>query len=77
VMHDAKGNATALVVGAGDKAELRALVAERAIGDRYLVTSGLAAGDRLIVEGLNKIGPGSPVHATELAPPGAAAARGR
>jgi membrane fusion protein (multidrug efflux system) len=68
VTRDAKGNATALVVGAGDKVEPRTLVADRAIGDRWLVTSGLAAGDRLIVEGLNKIGPGMPVHATEIQP---------
>lgn len=68
VTRDAKGNATALVVGAGDKVEPRTLAADRAIGDRWLVTSGLAAGDRLIVEGLNKIGPGIPVHATEIQP---------
>lgn len=66
ITHDAKGNATALVVGAGDKVEVRTLVTERAIGDRWLVTSGLAAGDRLIVEGLNKVGPGMPVHATAV-----------
>jgi membrane fusion protein (multidrug efflux system) len=71
VTRDAKGNATALVVGAGDKVEPRTLVADRAIGDRWLVTSGLAAGDKLIVEGLNKIGPGMPVHATEIQPPAA------
>jgi membrane fusion protein (multidrug efflux system) len=69
ITHDAKGNATALVVGAGDKVEPRTLVADRAIGDRWLVTSGLAAGDKLIVEGLNKIGPGMPVHANEVKPP--------
>ncbi len=66
VTRDAKGNATAMVVGAGDKVELRTLVVDRAIGDRWLVTSGLAAGDKLIVEGLNRIGPGMPVHATEV-----------
>jgi membrane fusion protein (multidrug efflux system) len=71
ITHDAKGNATALVVGAGDKVEPRVLVADRAIGDRWLVTSGLKAGDRLIVEGLNKIGPGMPVHPNEQAAPGA------
>jgi membrane fusion protein (multidrug efflux system) len=70
VAHDAKGNATALVVGAGDKVEPRTLVTERAIGDRWLVTGGLAPGDRLIVEGLNKIGPGMPVHPTEAHLPG-------
>jgi membrane fusion protein (multidrug efflux system) len=84
VTRDPKGNATALVVGAGDKVEVRTLVADRAIGDRWLVTGGLAAGDKLIVEGLNKIGPGMPVKPTEIsaekaapgAPPGGAAAAG-
>ena len=68
ITHDAKGNATAMVVGAAGTVEPRTLVAARAIGDRWLVTSGLAAGDKLIVEGLNKIGPGMPVHATEVTP---------
>jgi membrane fusion protein (multidrug efflux system) len=66
VTRDAKGTAIAMVVGAGDKVEMRTLVTDRAIGDRWLVTSGLVAGDKLIVEGLNKIGPGMPVHATEV-----------
>ncbi|HEX4420535.1 MAG TPA: efflux RND transporter periplasmic adaptor subunit, partial [Kofleriaceae bacterium] len=66
ITRDPKGNATALVVGAGDKVEVRTLVADRAIGDRWLVTGGLNEGDKLIVEGLNKIGPGMPVHATEI-----------
>ncbi len=81
ITHDAKGNATAMVVGASGSAELRTIIADRAIGDRWLVTSGLKAGDRLIVEGLNKIGPGMPVHATEVtpgaAPPVAAPSGGR
>jgi membrane fusion protein (multidrug efflux system) len=67
ITHDAKGNAAAMVVGADGKVEPRTLVADRAIGDRWLVSSGLKAGDKLIVEGLNKIGPGMPVHATEIA----------
>ena len=74
VTHDAKGNAMAMVVGAGDKVEPRPIVAERAIGDRWLVTSGLKDGDKLIVEGLNKIGPGMPVKATEVALGGAGSA---
>jgi membrane fusion protein (multidrug efflux system) len=77
VSHDAKGNPTAMVVNAKNMVEPRVLVAERAIGDRWLVTSGLQAGDRLVVEGLNKIGPGMPVKPTEItlegdAPPAAA-----
>ncbi|HSS02807.1 MAG TPA: efflux RND transporter periplasmic adaptor subunit [Kofleriaceae bacterium] len=73
ITRDPKGNATAMVVGAGDKVEVRTLVADRAIGDRWLVTSGLNAGDKLIVEGLNKIGPGMPVKPAEFKPPGPAA----
>lgn len=69
ITHDAKGNATAIVVGASGKAELRTLVAERVIGDRWLVASGLLAGDKVIVEGLNKIGPGMPVKPSEVAAP--------
>ena len=73
ITHDAKGNATAMVVGKDGKAEMRTLAADRVIGDRWLVTSGLAAGDQVIVEGLNKIGPGMPVKPTEVAPPAAPA----
>jgi membrane fusion protein (multidrug efflux system) len=74
VSHDARGNATAMVVGNGGKADLRTLVANRTIGDRWLVESGLSPGDKVIVEGLNKIGPGMPVHANEAggAPAGSA-----
>jgi membrane fusion protein (multidrug efflux system) len=66
VSHDPKGNAVALVVGADNKVEPRPLEVDRAIGDRWLVTSGLKEGDKLIVEGLNKIGPGMPVKPTEV-----------
>ncbi len=75
ITRDAKGNATAMVVGAGNKVEVRTLVADRAIGDRWLVSSGLVAGDKLIVEGLNKIGPQMPVHATEVGAPALEAAK--
>lgn len=66
ITHDAKGNPTAMVVAPNNTVEMRVLTTDRAIGDRWLVTSGLKAGDKLIVEGLNKIGPGMPVHATEV-----------
>jgi membrane fusion protein (multidrug efflux system) len=75
VSHDAKGNASAYVVGKDGKVELRTLVATRAIGDAWLVESGLAAGDKLIVEGTGKIGPGMPVHANEGSGSGAGSAR--
>jgi membrane fusion protein (multidrug efflux system) len=56
-----KGDATALVLDPGDHVVQRNVVADRAVGDKWLVTSGLNAGDRLIVEGLNKISPGAVV----------------
>ena len=65
VTRDPKGNATAMVVGKDGKVEMRNVTTARSVGDQWLVTAGLAAGDRVIVEGLQKIGPGSPVQATE------------
>jgi membrane fusion protein (multidrug efflux system) len=61
ITRDAKGNATALVVGADNKVVERTVTADRAIGAMWLVTSGLKAGDRLIVEGTDKAPPGSSV----------------
>lgn len=61
VSRDTKGNPTALVVGADGKAELRTLKTRRALGDKWLVSEGLKAGDKLIVDGLQKIHPGAPV----------------
>ena len=62
ITRDPKGNATAMVVGAGNKVELRSVTTARAVGDQWLIASGLSAGDRVIVEGLQKIGPGMPVQ---------------
>jgi len=61
VSRDEKGNPTVLVVGAGDKVELRVLTAPRTIGDNWLVTAGLKPGDRVIVEGAQNLRPGTPV----------------
>jgi membrane fusion protein (multidrug efflux system) len=61
VARDQKGQPTALVVNAEKKVERRQLVTERAIGDAWLVTGGLKAGDQVIVEGLQKVRPGAEV----------------
>jgi len=58
ITHAPNGSATALVVGADDKVEKRSVELERAIGDQWVVTKGLAAGDRLIVGGLQRVKPG-------------------
>ncbi len=80
VTRDPKGNATAMVVGADDKVEQRNLQVSRTVGDKWLVSDGLKAGDRVVVEGLQKIQPGMLVKPSEAgaaapaAPPAAAAA---
>ena len=61
VTRDPKGNAIAMVVDGADKVEQRVLQVDRAVGDQWLVREGLKAGDRLILEGLQKIRPGMPV----------------
>jgi len=61
VSRDPKGNPVALMVDGSDKVEQRALKIDRAIGDKWLITEGLNPGDRLIVEGMQKVRPGSSV----------------
>jgi membrane fusion protein (multidrug efflux system) len=74
VTHNQRGDPTALVVNAQNKVELRSLVTERAIGDKWLVMDGLKAGDRVIVEGLQFAKPGATVKPEELQSAGAPAA---
>lgn len=66
VTRNVRGEPTALVVGEGNKVELRVLKTDRAIGDKWLVTEGLKPGDRLIVEGLQKTAPGAEVRPVEI-----------
>ncbi len=68
VTHDAKGQATALVVAADGKVAQRNVVIDRAIGDDWLVSQGLADGDRVILDGLQKVHPGVEVSVTEASP---------
>jgi membrane fusion protein (multidrug efflux system) len=64
------GDATALVVGEGNKAERRRLVLERAVGNQWLVSSGLKVGDQLIIEGLQRARPNQPVKPVPAGAPG-------
>ncbi len=63
VTRDVRGNALAWVVGQGEVVEQRPLTLGRAVGNRWLVTKGLAAGDRVIVEGRQRVRPGDTVSA--------------
>jgi membrane fusion protein (multidrug efflux system) len=55
-------------------ARQRAITVGPTVGPDYVVTSGLKAGDRVIVAGTQKIGDGAPV---QPAPPGGARGNGR
>jgi membrane fusion protein (multidrug efflux system) len=63
VTRNATGKPQAFVVGKDGKLQLRELHTERAIGDQWLVTSGLRAGDALVVSGQQKAQPGALVEA--------------
>jgi membrane fusion protein (multidrug efflux system) len=67
IARDPKGNATALVVTKANKVEQRTVTAAQAIGDKWLITAGLKAGDRLIVEGTDKVQPGATIKPVPVA----------
>jgi membrane fusion protein (multidrug efflux system) len=74
VSRDAAGKPLAYVVDATGNLEQRSLVTERAIGDQWLVSSGLKAGDRLVVSGQQKARAGAAVEIVSSAVASAAPA---
>lgn len=78
VSRDPRGNPVVLLVDVAGKVVQRQLTLDRAIADRWLVVSGLAAGEKVIVEGMQKARPGAVVKDVPLeasAKPAAAAAK--
>ncbi|MEM5788092.1 MAG: efflux RND transporter periplasmic adaptor subunit, partial [Syntrophobacteraceae bacterium] len=69
VSRNPKGEPIALVVNEGGTVEQRVLSLNRAIGDKWLVSSGLSAGDRVIVEGMLSVRPGAAVKAVSFNSP--------
>jgi membrane fusion protein (multidrug efflux system) len=61
VKRDPKGNTTVLVVGPGNKAVERKITATRVVGANWVVTDGLKAGDKVIVEGTARAKVGQPI----------------
>jgi membrane fusion protein (multidrug efflux system) len=61
VFRNSKGNPFSLIVDAEGKVGQRVLTLDRAIGDKWLVSAGLAPGDRVIVEGTQRVRPGASV----------------
>lgn len=63
ITRDRSGGATAMVVTKDNKVEVRPIKTSRAVGDKWLVDEGLAVGEQVIVEGLQKVKPGASVKA--------------
>jgi membrane fusion protein (multidrug efflux system) len=70
VARDGAGQATAWVVGNDHKVEPRVLQTERAVGDQWLVRSGLRPGERVVVDGLQSVRPGVAVDVVDAPAPG-------
>ena len=68
VQRNNAGQSQVYVVGADNKVEFRNVTLGRTIGTRWQVTAGLKAGEKVIVEGFQKIGPGAPVEPTDWNP---------
>jgi membrane fusion protein (multidrug efflux system) len=67
VTRNQRGEATVLVVGADDTVAERVIGTDHVVNNEWLVTSGLKAGDRVIVDGLQKARPGQKVRVVEAA----------
>jgi membrane fusion protein (multidrug efflux system) len=74
ITRDPKGHGLAMVVDANNKVEQRTVATARTVGDDWLIDQGLSAGDRVIVEGLQKVQPGMTVKPVEAQPAQANAA---
>lgn len=74
ISRNARGEASALVVGADDKVQRRGVTVAEAVEGRWRVTQGLQAGDRLIVEGTGKVREGQIVRPVPMAAPAVAVA---
>lgn len=66
VSRNQKGTPYALVVDASGEVEQRMITLDRTIGNRWLVSSGLNPGDRVIVEGIQRAKPGALVEIVPL-----------
>ena len=61
VTRDPQGNATVFVVGPGNRAVQRTIVADRTIGTNWVVTQGLAPGEKVITQGTANLKDGAPI----------------
>lgn len=68
VMRDAAGKPSVQVIAEGNKVEKRVIEVGQAVGNQWLVTQGLRAGDRVMVDGFQKARPGQAVKPVEFRP---------
>ena len=69
VTRDPKGNATLFVVGPGNRAVQRVVVADRTQGTNWVITQGLAPGEKVITQGLNNLRDGAPIRPVPASAP--------
>ena len=69
VTRDPKGNATLWVVGPGNRAVERTIVADRTQGEYWVVTQGLAPGEKVITQGTANLKDGAPIKPVPASAP--------
>jgi membrane fusion protein (multidrug efflux system) len=69
VSRDPKGNATVWVVGPGNRAVQRVVVTDRTLGQYWVVTQGLAAGEKVITQGTGTLKDGAPIKPVPASAP--------
>jgi membrane fusion protein, multidrug efflux system len=69
VQRNTAGQAQLFVVKADDTAELRTVTSSRVVGTRAVIDDGLKPGERVVVEGFQRLRPGAKVKATAWTPP--------
>ena len=66
VSRDAAGGASAMIINDAGKVEQRTLSVARSVGNNWWISAGLKAGDKVIVDGLQKVRPGDTPQAVEM-----------
>lgn len=68
VLRDGAGKPYAYIVDSNNTLQRRSLETDRAVGDQWLIQDGIAAGDRLVVDGQQRAAPGVVVNVTPWSP---------
>lgn len=66
VQRDPKGNPYVFIIDKESKVQIRPVVLDRAMGNKWLISKGIAPGEQVVVEGIQRLRPGVPVKVTEF-----------